>query len=442
MTETKSPQPALGLWRATSLVTGNIIGAGLFMLPASLGAFGSVGLLGLLLTSLGSICLAFVFAKLSREHPKIGGPYAYGREAFGDFIGFQMAWSYWIGTWASVAAMAVTFVSYLSVFWEGLDQNPILSLLVAFITIWIFTYINLKGIKAASTTQVITTLLKIAPLIIIGFCGIPYIQFEHFLPLNPSEMTFWPALSTASALTLFSFVGLESATIPAEDVKDPQNTIPKATIFGTLLAAFIYLGIMFVILGLMSPGDLAKSQAPFVEAGSIIFGSWAGPIIGFAAIISTLGTLNGWMLVQGQIPVAAARDGLFPAFFDLHNQKGSPYMALIASSILMCLLLTLNYKASLVEQFNTIIIFVTFTVILTYIYTALADLYFRWIKPDSISNMQLLRSSLMGFLSFLFTVVITIGAGEKAVFLGMILVFSGFPFYVWMKSKSSFKIKA
>lgn len=433
---TDNPQPSLGFWRATSLVTGNIIGAGLFMLPASLGAYGSLGLLGMLLTSIGSMCLAFVFAKLSRDRPMIGGPYAYGRDAFGDFIGFQMAWSYWIGTWASVAALAVTFVSYLSVFWHGLDTNLELSLIISFITVWILTFLNLAGMKMASTAQVITTILKIIPLLIIGICGIPYMNFDHFMPINPSDIPFWPALFASAALTLFSFVGLESATIPAEDVEDPHTTIPKATIYGTLFAAFIYLGIMIVILGLLPAEQLAKSPAPFVEAGAIIFGSWAGPLIAIAAIVSTLGTLNGLMIVQGQIPVAAARDSLFPLFFDKHNKKGSPYMALIVSSVLMCFLLLLNYKSSLVEQFNTIVIFVTFTVILTYVYTALADLYFIWCQPNQLTLRQRIQSSIVGFIAFVFTLIITVGAGQKAVYLGMLLVFSGFPFYVWMKHQA------
>ncbi len=256
-------RPSLGIWRATSLVTGNIVGVGLFMLPASLGIFGTVGLLGWILTSLGSICLALIFARLAHEFPKIGGPYAYSREAFGDFVGFQMAWSYWVGTWASNAAIATAFVSYLSVFWPELSQNLGLAFMVAIGTVWLFTFINILGVKAAGTVQLITTILKILPLAIIGIFGLPQINIEHFMPINPSGMPFWTALSSAAALTLFSFLGLESATIPAEDVENPGKTIPRATIMGTLLAAFIYIGTMIVILGMLAPAELASSHAPF-----------------------------------------------------------------------------------------------------------------------------------------------------------------------------------
>jgi len=426
-------RPSLGIWRATSLVTGNIVGVGLFMLPASLGIFGTVGLLGWILTSLGSICLALIFARLAHEFPKIGGPYAYSREAFGDFVGFQMAWSYWVGTWASNAAIATAFVSYLSVFWPELSQNLGLAFMVAIGTVWLFTFINILGVKAAGTVQLITTILKILPLAIIGIFGLPQINIEHFMPINPSGMPFWTALSSAAALTLFSFLGLESATIPAEDVENPGKTIPRATIMGTLLAAFIYIGTMIVILGMLAPAELASSHAPFADAAANIFGSWATPFVAGAAIISALGTLNGWILVQGQMPVAAARDGLFPSFFDKHTKNGSPYLALIISSVLMSGMLYMNYEAGLVEQFTAIVAFTTFAVLLPYLYSTVAELYILLTKPQTMSKGKLIRVSIIALLAFLYTIVITIGAGERAVYMGMIFIFSGFPFYVWMK---------
>ncbi|MBP6985053.1 MAG: amino acid permease [Alphaproteobacteria bacterium] len=433
MVQTNSPRPSLGIWRATSLVTGNIVGVGLFMLPASLGVFGTVGLLGWLLTAAGSICLALVFARLSHAFPKIGGPYAYSREAFGDFVGFQMAWSYWVGTWASNAAIAIAFVSYLSFFWPELNQNTSVSFLFSLATVWLFTIINIIGVQAAGTIQLITTILKVAPLAIIVLFGMPYIQADHFLPINPSEMPFWTAISTAAALTLFSFVGLESATIPAEDVENPEKTIPRATILGTLLAAVIYISTMVVILGMLSPQELSQSTAPFADAATRIFGDIAGPLFACAAIFSTLGTLNGWILLQGQMPVAAARDKLFPSFFDKHTRNGSPYMALIISSSLMSAMLYMNYEAGLVEQFTAIVSFTSFAILLPYLYSTVAELYIMMTQPHHMSKAKFIRTITIALLAFCYTILITIGAGENAVYTGMIFIFSGFPFYVWMK---------
>lgn len=423
----------LGIWRATSLVTGNIVGSGLFLLPASLAIYGTMGLIGWALTSFGSICLALVFARLSQEFPKIGGPYAYSKEAFGDFVGFQMAWSYWVGTWASNAAIAIALVSYLSVFWPELSINTTFAFFVALATVWIFTFINIIGIKTAGTIQLVITILKVIPFILIAIFGIPQVNLENFTPLNPSGESLWTALSTSAALTLFTFLGLESATIPADDVENPEKTIPRATIMGTLLASVIYIGMMFILLGMIPPAELSSSLAPFADAAEIIFGSWVVPFIAGAAVLSILGTLNGWILVQGQIPVAAARDGLFPSFFAKLSDSGTPYVGLVISAGLMSIMLAMNYEADLVEQFTNIVIFTTFAVLLPYLYSTVAELYFLLSKPSHLSKGKLIRATTVAMIAFFYTILITAGAGQKAVYLGMLFVFSGFPFYVWMK---------
>lgn len=426
-------QPSLGIWRATSLVVGNIIGAGIFMLPASLAMYGNVGLLGLIVTATGALLLAKVFARLSRDFPVLGGPYAYSREAFGEFIGFQMAWMYWIGTWASVAAITIGFVSYLGVFWPALHDNVGLTFLISVATVWLFTFINMIGVKTASTVQLITTILKIVPLSIIGIVGLKEINFQNLLVLNAHDVPFWPSVSAAAALTLFSFIGLESATIPAEDVKNPRKTIPKATVLGTLLSAIIYIGTMAVVFGILTPEQLASSKAPFVDAGSYIFGSWAGPVVAISAILCCLSTVNGWILVQSQMPVAIARDKLFPDFFDKHTKNGSPWVALLVSASLISLLLFMNFEAGLREQFTTIVFFTTFTVILTYLYSATAELYLLFMNPKQIKTGKFARILIVSLLAYGYMMLILIGSGPKATFLGMLFVFSGFPVYVFMK---------
>ncbi len=434
--QSQMPQRSLGLWRATSLVTGNIVGAGLLMLPASLGIYGVTGLLGWTLTTIGSIFLALVFARLAKRDPKAGGPYSYSRKAFGDFVGFQMAWSYWIGNWASTAGLGTAFVSYLSIFVPELKTNMPLSFLVGAGVIWTLTTVNISGVRNAGIVQLITTVLKIVPLAAIALMGIFYIDPTHFEVINPSGEPFLKAIGTVAALTLFSFLGVESATIPANDVKDPETTIPRATVLGTLIAAVIYLWTFTVILGLIEPKDLAVSNAPFAEAAGLIFGSWATPLISIVAMIAIFGTLNGWTLIQAQVPKAAADDGLFPRLFAKTNAQGTPYISLMISGVLMTFMLWLSSSESLIDQFSTIAIVSTFAVLLPYLYSSLAELYFLMTGPKPASRSDYIRSMFVAIIAFLFTIVITAGAGQEAVFMGMIFVFSGFPFYVWMKSKS------
>ena len=427
---------SMGFWRATSLVVGNIVGSGMLMLPAALGIYGSTGLLGWVLTAFGAICLALVFSNLSRRFPRMGGPYAYSKEAFGDFIGFQMAWCYWVGTWASNAALATAFVSYLSVFFPVLAENPLLAFIAGFSVVWLLTFVNMAGVKQASILQLILTILKIVPLVAIGIFGIQYINFDHFTPLNPSGQPFLTALGSAAALTLFSFLGIESATIPAENVINPKKTIPLATMVGTVLSAIIYIGLMIVIMGIIPPAELSKSTAPFAQAGQLIFGGWAGMAIAVVALISVFGTLNGWILLQAQVPLAAAADGLFPKLFGKVSKNGTPVIGLVISSALMTGMLFLNYEAGLVDQFTKIVIFATFAILLPYLYSAVADMYFILKSPERTYDFTFFKSMTVAILGFAYTIIIIMGAGQEAVFLGSIFVFSGIPLYVFIKKDS------
>src|SRR5688572_13957736 len=179
MTSTTDPAPGspagrprlqrtMGLWMATALVVGNMVGSGVFLLPDSMAdAAGPVSILGWVFTGAGAILLAFVFANLGRAYPRTGGPYAYTRKAFGDFAGFWTAWGYWIAAWAGNAAITVAFVAYLTVFWGGLGDSNLLAALVGIALIWFITAINIAGARATGITQVITSVLKFVPLVVI-----------------------------------------------------------------------------------------------------------------------------------------------------------------------------------------------------------------------------------------------------------------------------------
>jgi APA family basic amino acid/polyamine antiporter len=435
MTQTNI-RPELGLWRSTSLVVGNIIGSGIFMLPASLAVYGTLGLLGWITTSVGSICLALAFARLSRRFPKIGGPYAYSKEAFGEFVGFQMAWSYWVGTWASNAAISTAFVSYLSYFVPEVAANRHLAFAIAVGSVWLFTLINIASVRMTGIAQVFIVVLKVVPLCVIGIFGSFYVNFDNFFPLNPGNFSIFSAVAASSALTLYAFLGLESATIPAENVIDPEKTIPRATILGTVFSAVVYIWTTIVLLGIMPAADLAKSNAPFADAAGHLFGSWGSTTVAICAAISAFGTLNGWILLQGQMPMAAARDGLFPKIFGKLSKQGTPVFGLVLSSALMTLMLYMNYESSLVDQFTAIVIFTNFAFLLPYLYSTMADLFFLLQDVEKIPKVRFIRGILVTLLGFAYSMLIVAGAGQKAVYLGMMFMFLGFPVYAFMKRKN------
>jgi len=284
---------SLGMGMATALVVGNMVGSGVFLLPASLAAYGGISLVGWGVTAVGAMALALVFARLGRANPRTGGPYAHSREAFGDFMSFQTAWSYWIAVWAGNAAIAVAFVGYVGYFWESLATNRALAAAVALAAIWLLTAVNAVGVRQGGRVQAVTTVLKLVPLVAIGVVGVVVMDTGNFGGFNPSGDANFGALSAVAALTLWAFIGLESATVPAEDVADPERTIPRSTILGTAIAAVVYIRGTAAVMGAIPAGTLAGSTAPFADAAEEIFGSWAGTWVAAGSATSSASTYLG-----------------------------------------------------------------------------------------------------------------------------------------------------
>src|SRR5437870_1500577 len=230
----------LGLWMATALVIGNMVGSGIFLLPSTLaGQAGPVSIIAWGFTGLGAMLLALVFARLGRAYPKTGGPYVYVHKAFGDFMGFWTAWSYWINAWVGNAAIAIAFAGYLVVFWPDASTYWVATLL-AIALVWLLTFANIVGVREAGWIQLVTTVVKFVPLLLIGVVGLFFMHGSNFTPFTLSHGFDW-GISSAALLTLWAFIGLESATVPAEEVKDPERTIPRATMIGTAATTVVYL---------------------------------------------------------------------------------------------------------------------------------------------------------------------------------------------------------
>ncbi len=423
----------LGLWPLTTLVTGNMIGSGIFLLPASLAALGSIGMLGWLITATGAIVLACLFARLSFMLPRTGGAYSYCRAAFGNFIGFQVAFSYWIQTWVGNAAIALAFVGYLATFWPPLVDNPLYTFIAASSAVWVLTGINILGVREAGWTQIITTVLKLAPLILIIILGIWYIEPGNFLPFNRSGQSNFIAISSAATLTLWSFIGLEAATVPAGAAKNPQRDIPRATIIGTLIAALVYILSTIVVFGLLPNQSLISSNAPFADAGFVVFGKWAAAIIAIGAAISCFGALNGWILVQAQVPYAAAEDKLFPRIFTRCNKHGSPIYGLIISSALVTFLLSLNINKSLVKQFTFAILLATLASLVPYLYTAMAYFLVNRKQNEKVTVKHKQLFVFIAIVGFCYAFWAISGAEKDTVLYGMMLMFASLPLYAWIQ---------
>ncbi len=429
---------SMGFWSCTALVVGNMVGSGVFLLPSSLAAYGGLSLFGWLVSTTGAVLLAFTFARLARLNPGAGGPYAYTRDGFGSFAGYLCAWTYWKAAWIGNAAIAVTLVGYLRVFIPVL-ADPLLMVVTAIGAIWLCTLINLRGITAFAVVQNLLTALKLIPLILVGILGWFHFNPDYLTIPAASElpnMGYAQAIATTAALTLWSFIGLESATVPADDVRDPKKTIPRATLFGTLAAAAVYILSITAVQGLMPPEVLAKSTSPFADAARILLGDWGYYLVAGGAVIACLGALNGWVLLQGQIPVAPARDGLFPESLGKLNKNGAPANGLLASGLLVTALVMVDGHGELVEVFNVIILLGTMTGVVPYAFCTAALLQLLAVKPDSFSPRSRPQVLAIGCLGFLYSLWALYGTGEQAIFWGFLVFMAGIPMYTWRQYRN------
>ncbi|NQY05629.1 MAG: amino acid permease [Flavobacteriaceae bacterium] len=410
-----------------------MIGSGIFLLPATLAVYGGISLIGWLCASFGAILLAIVFGNLGKIAPKTtGGPYTYTRLGLGNFPGYLVAWGYWVSIWCTNAAIAVALVGYLEVFFPILGENTFIAIHTGLGVIWLFTWINSKPLKTIALVQLITTILKVAPILLIGCIGVLYINLEEFPPINISGESELSAITITTTATLFAFLGMESATIPGSNIENAAKTIKKATITGTLVTILVYIASSIAIMGIIPQEALAKSNAPFADAAALFWGDSAKYIVAGGAVIATLGALNGWILIQGQIPMAAAKDNLFPKLFSKTNKNNSPITGIILSSVLASLVMGLNFSESLVKAFSFMMNLSTLSVLTPYLLSAISLIILLKAKKGK-HTFKILTACL----AILFCIWVIFGSGIEVIIWGVVLLLVGIPFYFGLKNKNA-----
>ncbi len=418
------------LKESISLVMGNMIGAGIFMLPVSLSKYGSISIFGWIISGIMAFILASIFRKLSKKYPGESGPFHYTEKSFGKFIGFFVIWGYWISILLVNASLAIAVTSYSTIFIKNLN-DPVLSLSFAVFIIILIGIINAFGIKKVGQFQFITTILKIIPLLATIIIGFFVFNLSNFTPINISQETNLEALTITTALTFFAFLGIESATIPADGIKNPKSTIPKATMIGTSLTFLIYLLSSIAIIGIMSPSEIVLSNAPYADAMGFVLGESAKSIIAIFAIISGLGCLNGWTLLQIEIPRSLAKKKLLGSIFSDKGSNRVPTKGLIISIILVIILLCLNYTKGLTNIFTYLILTSTFCTLILYLFISLSEIINVFKNKKSLSEYS--GSLATGIFAFLFCIWMIIGVGIESIISGIILLSLSIPIYIYQK---------
>ena len=423
----------LGLVSLIALVAGNMIGSGIFLLPANLAQLGSLSLVSWICTTLGTMFIALVFCRMSTMITKTGGPYAYAQAGLGNVLGFQTAYCYWISIWVGNAAIVLTGVSYLSTFFPVLS-DPVVACFTSIGFIWLFTLINLRGVHSAGSAQIVLTVLKLAPILMIALAGWFYFRPEFLtdaVNVSSPKMSGFSVITQGATLTLWAFLGVESATVPSDSVKNPTRNIPLATVIGAGIAAVTYILSSTVIMGLIPNDVLRVSVSPFADAAQVIFGNWGKWLAAAAAVISCLGCLNGWILLQGQIPMAAADDGLFMKIFSRRNKNNVPAHGLAITSFLISLLLLLTISKDLVNQFKVIILIATLTSLIPYLYTPVAEIILLASEKSRMSK----KTLAVAVITIVYAFWAMTGAGQDVLSLGALFVMSSIPLYLFVSRR-------
>ncbi len=419
-----------------------MIGAGVFMMPSTLAGFGGISLIGWVCSAIGAFFIAKVFSHLSKLLPAAdGGPYAYSQKGLGDFAGFLVAWGYLVSVWCTNAAITVSFISAMSTFFPKLATNPYLAIGVGLSTIWFLSWINSLGILTSGILQLVTTILKIVPIVLIGIVGLFYIQWNHFLPFNASGTSTISAITATTTLTFFAFLGIECATIPSGSVANSAATVAKATTLGTLIATVVYILSTVSIMGMIPAAQLKNSVTPFADAAVIIWGQGAKYWVSAGVAISAFGALNGYILIQGQMPYAVAKDQLFPKLFTRKNEKGVPVYGIVISSIFVSVFMIMNYTKGLAEQFQFLILLTTSTILIPYVFCTASYLLMRLSVSDITKNI-FTSAIVLAALTFIFCIWIMLGLGYETVFWGFVLTMSSVPIYVfaiWKRDQNQAK---
>jgi amino acid transporter len=410
-----------------------MVGSGFYLSPSAVAPYGTLAILMWIAMGGGAICLGITFARLARIAPATGGPYAYTRMAYGDFAGFLIAWGYWISIWASLPAIAFAFAGAIMNLAPAL-QNKAMALALTLGAIWFVVLINLRGVRAAGLFAEITTYSKLVPFAAVALVGLFYIRPENLPAFNPSGESLLTASAALAPLTMFAYLGLESATVPAGDVKDPTRTIPRSTILGISIAALLYVLGTVVVFGVVPQQQLMSSIAPFTDAARLMWGAWGAGAIAIAVIISSIGALNGWTLMMGQVPMAAAQDRVFPPAFGRLSARGVPALGIVISAALATGMVAFEAWGSpgVRAFYNLIVSLSTMAAVIPYAFCALAV---GLVAARAAGGGKVPRVTVVEGIAFVFSIFTIYGCGATAVLYGLMLLLLGIPVYVWQRHR-------
>jgi basic amino acid/polyamine antiporter, APA family len=409
-----------------------MVGTSIWTLPATMAeAAGPLALAAWGVTAFGYLFIARTYSRLGARWPKTGGPYVYVREAFGDFAAFQTVWSYWLSATIGNTAIVTAVVGYATGFSETLRTSSMHQFILAQGLLWGLCALNTFGVGHSAKLQIGLMVVTVVPLVVGSLAALPQVSLANLTPFAPHG---WSALAPACALVVWAYSGVESATVPADEVQHGGSTVSRGTMLGYWVSTGVFLLTALMVIGIVPTAELAVSPRPIALAMERAIGAWAAVAVGIAALCSNLATLNGWVLMAGRIPVTAAQDGLFfPPLGKLHPKFATPHVAMFVGTCIPSALLLLYFSASLLNVFKFVALLAILTTLLPHLYACAAELLLVRRHPGLYTSISRARVTTEASIAFAFVLWTMYGVGPESAMWGFLAIMAGTPLYVWLR---------
>lgn len=427
----------IGVVQLTILTMVNMMGSGIIMLPTKLAEIGTISIVSWLVTAVGSTALAYAFAQCGMFSKKSGGMGGYAEYSFGKAGNFMANYTYGVSLVIANTAIAISAVGYGSEF-LGVTLSPLSIALWTIFTLWLATILNFGGARITGNISSFTIWGVIIPVVGISIIGWKWFDGSMYVnSWNPHNVPTFEAIGVSISMTLWAFLGLESACANSDAVENPEKNVPIAVLGGTLGAAVIYIVSTNVIAGIVPNLELANSTAPFGLAFAHMFNETVGKVIMGLMVMSCFGSLLGWQFTIAQVFKSSAEEGYFPAFFKKVTSKGAPIVGMVTITSLQTLLSLMTISPSLNKQFNVLVDLAVVTNVIPYLLSmaALAVL----LKTENVPQPKYKKTVLVAFIGSVYSIYALYAAGEQAMLYGSIVTFIGWTLYGFVSYKFDLK---
>ena len=427
----------IGVVQLTILTMVNMMGSGIIMLPTKLAEIGTISIVSWLVTAVGSTALAYAFAQCGMFSKKSGGMGGYAEYSFGKAGNFMANYTYGVSLVIANTAIAISAVGYGSEF-LGATLSPLSIALWTIFTLWLATVLNFGGARITGNISSFTIWGVIIPVVGISIIGWKWFDGSMYVnSWNPHNVPTFEAIGVSISMTLWAFLGLESACANSDAVENPEKNVPIAVLGGTLGAAVIYIVSTNVIAGIVPNLELANSTAPFGLAFAHMFDETIGKVIMGLMVMSCFGSLLGWQFTIAQVFKSSAEEGYFPAFFKKVTSKDAPIVGMVTITSLQTLLSLMTISPSLNKQFNVLVDLAVVTNVIPYLLSmaALAVL----LKTENVPHQKYKKTVFVAFIGSVYSIYALYAAGEQAMLYGSIVTFIGWTLYGFVSYKFDLK---